>query len=85
MSFTQKNKDSESSSNRKNISSKIENLLNEIKEKEISALAQMNEENKVLITKWAQHTTDRYIAVLKKHPEKIKISMTCQLRRMRLR
>jgi hypothetical protein len=72
MSLTKKNKDSESSSNRKNISSKIENLLNEIKEKEIFALAHMSEESKVLITKWAQHITDQYIAVLEKHPEKIK-------------
>jgi len=72
MSLTKKDKDFESSSNKKNISSKIENLLNEIKEKEISELAHMNEENKVLITKWAQHITDRYIAVLEKHPEKIK-------------
>ena len=54
------------------MSSKIENLLNEIREKEISALAHMNEDNKVLIAKWAQHTTDRYIAILEKHPEKIK-------------
>ena len=72
MSLTKNNKDFESSSNKKNISSKIENLLNEMKEKEISALAHMNEENKVLITKWAQHITDRYIAVLENHPEKIK-------------
>jgi ribosomal protein S15P/S13E len=64
MNFDQKSKDAESSSKRKNISSKIKNLLNEIKEKGISALAQMNEENKVLITKWAQHITDRYIAKL---------------------
>jgi hypothetical protein len=72
MSLTKKNKDFESSSNKKNIPSKIENLFNEIKEKEISALAHMNEENKVLISKWAQQITDRYIAVLEKHPEKIK-------------
>ncbi|MGD8666352.1 MAG: hypothetical protein PVI58_10170 [Desulfobacterales bacterium] len=72
MSNTKKNTDLESSSHKKNMSSKIENLLNEIREKEISALAHMNEDNKVLIAKWAQHTTDRYIAVLEKHPEKIK-------------
>jgi ABC-type antimicrobial peptide transport system permease subunit len=72
MSHTKNHKDVESSLNKKNISSKIENLLNEVKGKEISALAHMNEEDKVLISKWAQQITDRYIAVLKKHPEKIK-------------
>jgi hypothetical protein len=72
MGLANKNDDFGSSSNKKNISSKIENLLNEIKEKEIFALAHMNEENKVLITNWAQHIVNRYITFLRKHPEKIK-------------
>ena len=72
MNFNQKSKDAESSPNKKKNSSKIENLLNEIKDKGIFALAQMKEENKVKITKWAQDIADRYIVVLEKHPEKIK-------------
>ncbi len=72
MNFDQKSKDAESSSNKKKNSSAIKNILNEIKDKGIFALAQMNEENKVMITKWAQNHTDRYIVVLEKHPEKRK-------------
>jgi hypothetical protein len=75
MNFNQKSKDAESSPNKKKNSSKIENLLNEIKDKEIFALAKMNEENKVMITKWAQDITYRYIVVLEKHPEKINALM----------
>jgi hypothetical protein len=72
MNFDQKSKDAESSSTKKKNSSKIKYLLNEIKDKGIFALAQMNEENKIMIIKWAQNITDRYIVVLEKHPEKIK-------------
>jgi hypothetical protein len=72
MNHTKNHKDVKSSPNKKSFSSKIEKLLKAVKEKEISALAHMNEEDKVLISKWAQQMTDRYIAVLKKHPEKIK-------------
>ena len=75
MNFNQKSKDAESSPNKKKNSSKIENLLNEIKDKGFFALAKMNEENKVMITKWAQDITDRYIVVLEKHPEKINALM----------
>ena len=75
MNFNQKSKDAESSPNKKKNSSKIENLLNEIKDKGIFALAQMKEENKVKITKWAQDIADRYIVVLEKHPEKINALM----------
>jgi len=75
MNFNQKSKDAESSPNKKKNSSKIENLLNEIKDKEIFALAKMNEENKVMITKWAQDITYRYIVVLEKHQEKINALM----------
>ena len=70
MNFDQKSNDAESSSDKKKNSSTIKNILNEIKDKGIFALAQMNEENKVMITKWAQNLTDRYIVVLEKHPEK---------------
>jgi len=75
MNFNQKSKDAEFSPNKKKNSSKIENLLNEIKDKGIFALAKMNEENKVMITKWAQDITDRHIVVFKKHPEKINALM----------
>jgi hypothetical protein len=57
---------------KKKNSLKIENLFNKIKENGISALAQMSEENKVMITKWARDISDRYATVLEKHPTKLK-------------
>ena len=85
MSLTKKIKDFESSSNKKNISSKIENLLNEIKEKEISELAHMNEENKVLITNGLSILQIDTSLFWKSIQKKLKKSLTCQLQRMRLR
>jgi hypothetical protein len=56
----------------KKYSSKIEHLLNELKDSGFFALAQMSEKNKFAITKWAQAIYDRYLSVLEKHPAKIK-------------
>ncbi|UCE51913.1 MAG: hypothetical protein JSV31_22030 [Desulfobacterales bacterium] len=72
MSFDQKYNGAEPCSTGEKITSKIQNLLNEMKDKGIFALAQMTEENKVMMTKWAQEISDRYVSVLEKHPAKIK-------------
>jgi hypothetical protein len=72
MNFGQKHKETKHCSNKKKIQSKIEKLLNEIKDKGIFAFAGMSEENQVIITKWAYEISDRYVSVLKKHPTKIK-------------
>ena len=72
MNFDQKYKDTESFSNKKKISSKIEKPLNEIKDKGIFALTRMSDKNQVMITKWAQDIFDRYESVLESQPTKIK-------------
>ena len=72
MKFKQKCIDKESNSNNKKTSLNIEDLLDEIKDKGIFALAQMREENQVIITKWAQEIFDRYESVLENQPTKIK-------------
>jgi len=72
MNFDQKYKDTEPCSKKKKTSSKIEKPYNEIKDKGVFALAQMSEENQVMITKWAQEIFERYETVLEKQPTKIK-------------
>lgn len=72
MKFKQKFKDKETDSNDKKTSSKIEDLLDEIKDKGFFTLAHLSEEDQVLITKWAQDIFDRYESVLKDQPSKIK-------------
>ena len=54
------------------MNSKIKNLIEEIKEKGILALAHENEEKQTMITNWAQDLFDRYESVLESHPTKIK-------------
>jgi hypothetical protein len=54
------------------LSSKIQNLLDEIKDKGFFALVHLSEENQVMITHWAQDIFDRYIFVLENQPSKIK-------------
>ncbi len=51
---------------------KIQDLLDEIKDKGFLVLAQLSEENQVMITHWAQDIFDRYESVLKNQPSKIK-------------
>ena len=46
--------------------------MDEIKDKGILAIVQMNEKNQVTITRWARDIYDRYEAVLKNQPAKIK-------------
>ena len=72
MNFDQKYTYTKPCSNKKKTTTKIENLLNEIKVKGIFALAQMSEENKFKISKWAQDISDQYASVLEKNPAKIK-------------
>lgn len=59
------------SSKRKSLS-KIANLLDEIKNKGIFTIAQMNDKNQITITKWARDIYDRYETVLENQPTKIK-------------
>jgi hypothetical protein len=51
---------------------KIQDLLDEIKDKGFLILAHLSEENQVMITHWAQDIFDRYESVLKNQPSKIK-------------
>ena len=52
--------------------SKIQNLLDEIKDRGFFALVHLSEENQVMITHWAQDMFDRYKSVLENQPSKIK-------------
>ena len=72
MNIDEKHEDIKPCSYKKKSSSKIANLLDEIKDKGIFAIAQMNEEDQVTITKWALDIYDRYESVLENQPTKIK-------------
>jgi hypothetical protein len=72
MNIDEKHEDIKPCSSKKKSSSKIANLLDEIKDKGIFAIAQMNEEDQVTITKWALDIYDRYESVLENQPTKIK-------------
>jgi hypothetical protein len=52
--------------------SKLKNLIDKIKDRGILALAHESEEKQTMMTGWAQDVFDRYEAVLKNHPTKIK-------------
>ncbi|MGD8291889.1 MAG: hypothetical protein PVF37_09285 [Desulfobacterales bacterium] len=51
---------------------KIQDLLDQIKDRGYFVLAHLSEEDQVLITHWAQDIFDRYESVLKNQPSKIK-------------
>ena len=72
MSTDDKHEDIKPRLNKWRSSTRIANLLDEIKDKGIFAIAQMNEKNQVTITRWARDIYDRYEYVLKNQPAKIK-------------
>jgi hypothetical protein len=72
MKIKRKIKDMELSSGNHKTSSKIQNLLDKIKDKGFFALVHLSEENQVMITQWAQDIFDRYESVLADQPSKIK-------------
>jgi hypothetical protein len=54
------------------INSIIKNVIDEIDDKGIFALARASNEKQIMITRWAQDIYDRFESVLKNHPAKIK-------------
>ena len=72
MKFIRKIKEAELACNDNKTSSKIQNLLDEIKDRGFFALVHLSEENQVMITHWAQDMFDRYKSVLENQPSKIK-------------
>ena len=72
MKFKRKIKGVEVASSNHKTSSKVQDLLDEIKDKGFFALAHLSEENQVMITHWAQGVFDRYESVLADQPSKIK-------------
>ena len=72
MTVDEKHEDIIPCSSKRKSSSKIANLLDEIKNKGIFTIAQMNDKNQITITKWARDIYDRYETVLENQPTKIK-------------
>ena len=54
------------------INSMIKNVIDEIDDKGIFALARASDEKQILLTRWAQDVYDCFESVLKNHPAKIK-------------